>query len=78
MFFKLYLSEVFTGSHLSVLLINEISFYKRVIVQGAAVISRILSGRGIIRRAPRSLAAKSIGAREVQKVISGQEGVAAS
>ena len=36
------------------------------------------SGRGDIRRAPRPLAAKSIGAREVKKVILGQEGVEAS
>ena len=36
------------------------------------------SGRGSIRRAPRPLAAKSIGARGVKKVILGQEGVAAS
>ena len=36
------------------------------------------SGRGIIRRVPHPLAAKSIGARGVKKGIVGREGVAAS
>ena len=35
-------------------------------------------GRGNIRRVPRPLAAKSIGARGVKKVFLGQEGMAAS
>ena len=65
------------GHHLlhPLILRLRVLFYKPWI---SALIWDPESGRGIIRRAPRSLAVKSIGAREVKKVILGQEGVTAS